>query len=264
MRTLKLYRLAQITLWVLLLTGLLVRLLVRAPEGTAAAEIYDRVELTGRAREVMMETVRLVQAIAADAGTMDPAETVRRLANANQTKDAAGRVKNAIQETDSNWMQLKEAAPLMADCEKLLQRAIDRVLTPPTAAGEPPANPGFEETALEAIPILQTRARQLEDQAVHLSVRMQQAITKGVFARGTLFGLTAADILLATLTLSSLVGVAVLIQGSRRLRTPMAKLQRMELELMGRSDRREALHQCHDRVKELLELAGGFCRSDKR
>jgi len=69
----------------------------------------------------------------------------------------------------------------------------------------------------------------------------------------------APDLLLAATILACLVGIALLAHAGHRLSVPVEKAERMEIEMIGRSDRRAAMRRCHARVKELLDMADNFC-----
>lgn len=265
MQSLRFYRWIQLALAIVLVAGLLVWIFVRAPESTSEGAIFGDVELTGRARQVALDTVRAVRQLAAippDA-TADQIQHAR--AQVNFAITAAERLESDLQTTKSRWIPVAEAAVLLEACRKL--GALGLKLAP---TGNPPSvelpedslasQPDLDGVTPEAAQTLEAGAGQLLDQSDRLAHRVQQAIVGATFAQGTILGFGARDLLLATTVLAALTGIVVLAHACRRLSIPAAKVEQMELELMGRVDRRAAMQKCHDRVRGLMEMAEQFAR----
>jgi hypothetical protein len=173
----------------------------------------------------------------------------------------------------TSWIPVAEAADLLQQSLDLSQESLARVASltpaPSEAAGadpptpDPAVDPGLAHTPAELAAILNARAQQLVEQSQRLRSRVEQAITEGMLARGTFWGLETGQWLLGAMVLSALLGSGVLAHAVWRTRVSPEKLERMELELIGRTDRRAAVRRCHERVRGLLDLADSLCRGGK-
>ena len=80
---------------------------------------------------------------------------------------------------------------------------------------------------------------------------------------GTLLGYQASDWLLASLGLAALLGLVAIWRAIGWLRVPPATAVRQELRYLAQSQPRVALAKCHERVRDLLELADSFYRGER-
>lgn len=265
MQSLRFYRWTQLALGIVLLAAVLVWLFVRTPEGTSAGAIFDDVELAGRARQVAIDTVTAVRQLAAIPSDATADQILPLRAQVNFAINAAARLKPDIDSTKSSWIPVKEATGLLERCRELGEMALKGAPTGNAPQVELPedslrSDPDLDGVTPEDAQKIEAKAGQLLDDSKRLARRVQQAIEAATFARGTLFGFEAGDLLLAATVLTSLTGILVLTYACRRLRIPAAKIEQMELELIGRVDRRAAMQKCHERVSSLMEMAEQFAR----
>ena len=273
MNPLRLYRGTQLALLALLVAGVLVFWLVRAPEGTASDRILRDVALAGRMDGLVGETVTSVLGLAEAAANASAEELAAQRNSLEVIQTAVHRLQDELRDDPSSWIPVAEALDLLQQSQELSQESLARFATiapsqPDAAGGNPPSSdpatdPALAHTPGEDAAILNARAQQLVEQSQRLRTRIEQAITEGMLARGTFWGLEAGQWLLGALVLSALLGCGVLAHAAWRTRLSPEKLERVELELIGRADRRAALRRCHERVRGLLELADSLCRGGK-
>lgn len=291
MHPLRLYRAALAILLTLLGGGLAIWFAVSAPEGTSSDRILRDVTLFGRVDELVRETTAAVRSLAAALGSATEEDLTAPRGQLASIQLAGRRLQQDLEEHRSSWIPVEEASDVLKRSLELCRDTWDRTAAvtaaaaaekaaPPTAgaAGPKADAPAAAETAsaaaseaasppplspAEIAALLTERQKQLLAQAERLRTRVEQAITEGMLARGTFLGWESGQWLLGALILATLVGLIVAVHALRRARLAPERLERMELELVGRSDRRAALQKCHERVRDLLDFAEGLCRGGK-
>ena len=265
MQSYQYYRWVQLFLAIVLTAGLLAWFFLRQPEGTSEGAIFTDVALTGRVQQVVLDTVRAVRQTA----TLPPGAATDQIhqvrAQVGSAIASAERLEADLEVATSRWIPVSEASILLEGCRSLGASALKLAPTGDAPQVQAPDDsledyPDIDGITPEASQILEAGATQLVEQAARLAGRVQQAIVSATYAQETLLGFGARDYLLATTILGSVIGIAMLSQACRRLRIPPERIEQMELDLIGRVDRRAAMRKCHDRVRSLMEMAEQFAR----
>ncbi|MCY2995896.1 MAG: hypothetical protein NTY19_49805 [Planctomycetota bacterium] len=273
MNALRWYRGTQI-LWLSLVAGgVLIAFIVRAPEGTSVDRILHDATLTGRVEQLVAETKHAVDTLAKQFPTVSPEELAGYRVQVKSVAAAADRLRKELDQQSSSWIPVDEANELLQRAEELSRDAWERTQPPspeaadavdtPTPGAETDADAALDHTPAEVAKLLHARVLQLDRQATQLRTRIEHAVLEGMLARGTFLGLETWQWLLGALVVSGLLGTGVLQHAAWRLRLPPEKLLRVELELIGRSDRRAAVQACQERVRDLLDLADSLCRGGR-
>ncbi len=283
MKAIRLYRGTQTTLLVLLAAGLSVFILVRAPEGTSSDRILRDVALTGRIDGFVAETAAAIRSLAAALTDASVDEVDARRDTLEILQIAVERLLQDVRDHSSSWIPVADACDLLQQTWDCSQDSLMRVAKVAPSVPDPEINdeglpgapdsapiltgtnedPALAHTRAEVAMILNARAQQLVEQSQRLRTRIEQAITEGMLAQGTFGGLETASWLLGVLVVAAVVGTTVLEHAVRRMQLSPERLERMELELMGRTDRPGAVRRCHQRVRSLLDLADSLCRGGK-
>lgn len=270
MVSLRFYRITQSVLLLLLVGGILVWFLVRAPGGTSVGAIFGDVERIGRSHQVVLETVSAVRQLTTVRLDTSHDDIVALRAQVLQANDAAAKMAEELQTVKSQWMPVAEATVLLNECRSVGELALQQS---PTGVAVPAnvdesdesieMDPDLDGMSAESVQILGARAEQLFQEWKRLELRVRQAIVGGVFARGSLLGLESKDLLLIATVLACLAGIFVLSNVCRRLKISPENVERMEIELISRTDRIGAMQRCHNRVHDLLQMADSLCRSQE-
>ncbi len=262
MSSLKLYRAAQISLLVVLVLGTAVWYFIRPSANTSLMSMSFDIERVGRAQEVTGQIIVTARRLA-DTNATTPAEEVATLhTNLRHSIASAERLLTEFESRPSEWVPVAEAATMLLDAQQLGRLGLNRLPTTTEVPSDNPQEPTItlEETPETSAAILETRAHQLLSASDLLRVRVEQAIAKSTFNRGRLLGFEASDLLLGALVVTNLLATMVLNVACVRLSMPPEQIEKMELELIRKVDPQAALKKCHQRVKDLLELADDFCR----
>ena len=263
------YRLGQFILFFIMAGGMAVWYSARPPEGSSVGAVLGDVERIGRAHEMVLETVEAVRRLSAVGHDAPDEDVTRRRGHVQQAIESSRKLAAELETVNSPWIPVGEATILLNDCGKVGELTLARspVCQAPatgkdTTAGSDDLDlgPNHREMSAESVQIVETRARQLLGGWRRLESRCRQTIVGGMLARGNVFGFESTDLLLATTVLGCLLGIAMLSRVRGRLNVSPAKIERMEIELIARTDRRAAVRRCHERVSDLLRLADGFCR----
>ena len=259
------YRFLRLLLLLLLIGSGVIWWTVRPPQATSASAVFDDIDRIGRGHNVVLSTIRAVRQLASIQPDTPREEILGRRAQAEFALTQTDQLEQELRANPSQWIPVTEAQVLLEDCRQALRLALEQAPTgqtpdPQNVAEDLARNADVEGLGPEVAGLLDARAEQLLRGLEQLQTRVQRALVSAMLARGRWLGLEAADMLAIAVCLSCLLGLVALSQASRQLRIPPQKVERMEIELIGRTDRLRAMDRCHQRVKELLEMADDFCR----
>jgi hypothetical protein len=272
--TLQYYRLVQIAFAVLALAGLMTWYFVRVPPGTSAHAILRDVELAGRGREAALQLTKAVRRLA----HIEQGQALERELSAVRSHvEAVRSLRDEIATENSRWIPTAEFGMVLEECQQLgnqtverLEKAIVDLKRWNDQIDEESGVPAVEDEAevpglLAATPGelalgFEQQGIDIERQLDLLRSRVEQAIAAGMLAEGRLWIWSAADLLFGLVLVGTVMGAIVALHASYRIRIPPQQLERWELELVARTDRKSAIQRCHQRIDDLLQLADRFCR----
>lgn len=265
----RLLQFVSIALVLFLGAGIAAWVLLRPPAETASAPMLDAVDRVGQIRRVTIELVDAIQQLVA----LSPAASAEKLTRARMQVElydvAAGRLLTEFKTTETMWVPVDHAQSILEGGRSLAEQALKMSPTIPVsekaAAGVDSLESDPDKTGLpqERAQALKRSGELLIESSENLKRGVQQSVDLASFSKGTLFGFSAADVLVGLLILAGLSALVAIRGASSWMTVPPAQAAKNELRRMAVTDPPAAMKACHDRVRELLEMADGFCRGER-
>lgn len=239
---------------------------VRAPAISNGEEVVADIELVGRIRGVVHQTILTIERLSEIKPTTTAAEIELSRERTTAMVEACARLSEQLAQHEESWVPVPSAQRLLDDAKEAGQDALGRCPTvqvdevTAAAADSTETNPNLTGLNAESRTALQTSANQLRADSDRLLHALESDALDIVAARGTLFGFAARDYLLALLIVSVVVGGIILTKFRRRLQVDPYRMIENDLKLSSQTEPQKAMNRCYSMSASLLKLADQILR----